>query len=77
MPRGVRVPGVGSLFDDAGKRSAFFAHVIAGGLLASATLFPTLARIAGGALMLAYAVSLHALWRCWRLPMTWQAPGPD
>lgn len=77
MPRGVRVPGVGSLFDDAGKRSAFFAHVIAGGLLASTTLFPTLARIAGGALMLAYAVSLHALWRCWRLSMTWQAPGPD
>ena len=76
VPRGVRVPGVGSLFDDAGKRHAFVAHVIAGGLLASATLVPPLARIAGGALILAYAVSLHALWRCWRLSARWQAHDP-
>ncbi len=76
MPRGVRVPGVGSLFDEAAKRRAFFIHVIACALLASATLVPALARIAGGALMLAYAVSLQALWRCWRLSATWQAHDP-
>ncbi|WP_447938208.1 hypothetical protein [Pseudoxanthomonas mexicana] len=75
-PRGVRVPGVGRLFDEAAKRRAFFAHVIACALLASATLVPPLARIAGGALILAYAVSLHALWRCWRLSARWQAHDP-
>ncbi|KRA45237.1 hypothetical protein [Pseudoxanthomonas sp. Root630] len=73
VPRGVRVPGVGTLFDEGGKRRALFAHVIAGGLLVSATLVPVLARIAGGTLVLAYAMSLHALWRCWRLSATWQA----
>ena len=76
VPRGVRVPGVGRLFDEAAKRRAFFSHVIAGALLASATLEPALAPIAGGALMLAYAVSLQALWRCWRLSVTWQAHDP-
>lgn len=77
MPRGIRVPGVGSLFDDAGKRHAFVAHVIAGGALVAAVSLPMLARIAGVLVLLAYAASLHALLRCWRLSMTWQAPGPD
>ena len=76
VPRGIRVPGVGSLFDDAHKRRAFLLHAIAGALLVVATLAPAVARLAGVALALAYAVSLHAQWRCWRQALTWQAGGP-
>lgn len=76
VPRGIRVPGVGSLFDDAYKRRAFLLHAIASALLVVATLVPTVARLAGVALALAYAVSLHAQWRCWRQAWTWQADGP-
>ncbi len=76
VPRGVRVPGVGSLFDETRKRRAFVIQAIAGGLLVAAVAMPALARIAGLVVTLAYAVSLHALLRCWRLSMTWQAPGP-
>lgn len=76
VPRGVRVPGVGSLFDETRKRRAFVIQAIAGGLLVAAVAMPALARIAGLVVTLAYAVSLHALLRCWRLSMTWQATGP-
>lgn len=75
VPRGIRVPGVGSLFDDAHKRRAFLLHAIAGALLVVATLAPAVARLAGVALALAYAVSLHAQWQCWRQAWTWQADG--
>jgi len=76
VPRGVRVPGVGSLFDETRKRRAFVIQAIAGALLVAAVAMPALARITGLVVTLAYAVSLHALLRCWRLSMTWQAPGP-
>ncbi|MBD9481322.1 hypothetical protein [Pseudoxanthomonas sp. PXM02] len=76
VPRGIRVPGVGSLFDEAGKQRAFVLHAIAGVLLVTATLAPVLARVAGVAMALAYAVSLHAQWRCWRQADGWQASGP-
>ena len=76
VPRGIRVPGVGSLFDEAGKQRAFVLHAISGVLLVTATLAPVLARVAGVAMALAYAVSLHAQWRCWRQADGWQASGP-
>lgn len=76
VPRGIRVPGVGSLFEEARKRRAFLLHAIAGALLVVATLAPAVARLAGIALALAYAVSLHAQWRCWRQAWTWQADSP-
>ncbi|WP_334178950.1 hypothetical protein [Pseudoxanthomonas sp.] len=75
IPRGIRVPGVGSLFVEARKRRAFLLHAVTGGLLIIAMLAPAFARLAGVALGLAYAVSLHAQWRCWRQAWTWQADG--
>lgn len=76
VPRGIRVPGVGSLFEEADKRRALLLHAIAGALVVVATLAPAVARLAGVALALAYAVSLHAKRRCWRQAWTWQADGP-
>ncbi len=72
VPRGIRVPGVGSLFEEADKRRAFAVHAIAGALLMMATLAPVLTRTAGFAVALAYSVSLHGQWRCWRQAATWQ-----
>ena len=72
VPRGIRVPGVGSLFEETDKRRAFAVHAIAGALLMMATLGPVLTRTAGFAVALAYAVSLHGQWRCWRQATTWQ-----
>ena len=40
VPRGLRVPGVGSLFAEADKRRAFAVHVIADLLLVMAALAP-------------------------------------
>lgn len=75
VPRGIRVPGVGSLFDDSGKRRALVLHLIAGGLLVAAVWWPSLARLAGVAMAVAYAVSLRAQWRCWRQSWSWRADG--
>lgn len=72
VPRGVRVPGVGSLFGDAERRRAFVLHAVAGALLVAAAFAPALARAAGLAIALAYAVSLHGQWRCWRQAATWR-----
>jgi hypothetical protein len=72
VPRGIRVPGVGSLFAEVDKRRAFAVHVIADLLLVMAALAPVMARTAGFAVALAYAVSLHGQWRCWRQAATWQ-----
>ena len=76
VPRGIRVPGVGSLFGDASKRCALAMHAIAAAALAVAIFEPALARVAGGALAAAYAASLSAQWRCWRQAWRWQAQGP-
>jgi hypothetical protein len=72
IPRGIRVPGVGSLFEEADKRRAFAVHVIADLLLVVAALAPVMARTAGFAIALAYAVSLHGQWHCWRQAATWR-----
>ncbi|HJS35829.1 MAG TPA: hypothetical protein VJ766_10080 [Pseudoxanthomonas sp.] len=72
VPRGMRVPGVGSLFAEADKRRAFAVHVIADLLLVMAALAPVMARTAGFAIALAYALSLHGQWRCWRQAATWR-----
>jgi len=66
VPRGMRVPGVGSLFPDAWKRRLLAMHAAASALLLAAVLFAPLSRIAGLALGAAYAASLFALARCWR-----------
>ena len=72
VPRGVRVPGVGSLFEEADRRRAFVLHAVAGAWLEAAAFAPALARSAGLAIALAYAVSLHGQWRCWRQAATWR-----
>ena len=72
VPRGVRVPGVGSLFEEADRRRAFVLHAVAGAWLVAAAFAPALARGAGLAIALAYAVSLHWQWRCWRQAATWR-----
>ena len=72
VPRGVRVPGVGSLFEEADRRRAFVVHAVAGAWLVAAAFAPALARSAGLAIALAYAVSLHGQWRCWRQAATWR-----
>ena len=72
VPRGVRVPGVGSLFEEADRRRAFVLHAVAGAWLVAAAFAPALARSAGLAIALAYAVSLHGQWRCWRQAATWR-----
>ena len=71
VPRGVRVPGVGSLFEEAYRRRAFVLHAVAGAWLVAAAFAPALARGAGLAIALAYAVSPHGQWRCWRQAVTW------
>lgn len=75
VPRGVRVPGVGSLFEEADRRRAFVLHVVAGAWLVAAAFAPALARSAGLAIALAYAVSLHGQWRCWRQAALWRRDG--
>ena len=75
VPRGVRVPGVGSLFEEADRRRAFVLHAVAGAWLEAAAFAPALARSAGLAIALAYAVSLHGQWRCWRQAATWRRAG--
>ena len=75
VPRGVRVPGVGSLFEEAYRRRAFVLHAVAGAWLVAAAFAPALARSAGLAIALAYAVSLHGQWRCWRQAATWRRAG--
>lgn len=75
VPRGVRVPGVGSLFEEADRRRAFVLHAVAGAWLVAAAFAPALARSAGLAIALAYAVSLHGQWRCWRQAATWRRAG--
>ena len=72
VPRGVRVPGVGSLFEEADRRRAFVLHAVAGAWLEAAAFAPALARSAGLAIALAYAVSLHGQWRCWRQAAMWR-----
>ena len=72
VPRGVRVPGVGSLFEEADRRRAFVLHAVAGAWLEAAAFAPALARSAGLAIALAYAVSLRGQWRCWRQAAMWR-----
>ena len=75
VPRGVRVPGVGSLFGEADRRRAFVLHAVAGALLVAAAFAPALARGAGLVIALAYAAILHGQWRCWRQATTWRHDG--
>ncbi len=71
VPRGVRVPGVGGLFEEADRRRAFVLHAVAGAWLVAAAFAPVLARSAGLGIALAYAMSLHGQWRCWRQAVMW------
>ncbi len=77
MPRGTRVPGVGSLFAESHKRRAWWLHAAAALALAAACLQPQLARAAGALVLLAWLHAAFALWRCWRSATAWQpAPSP-
>lgn len=66
VARGTRVPGVGSLFDEAAKRRVLHAHLLAAALLLPAVFAPAFSCIAGIVLAVAHALGLHAQWRCWR-----------
>ncbi|MGB3394555.1 MAG: hypothetical protein WA956_07540 [Stenotrophomonas sp.] len=66
VARGTRVPGVGSLFEEAAKRRVLYAHLLAAAVLLSAIFSPRFAGVAGIALALAHALGLHAQWCCWR-----------
>ena len=63
---------MGILFAEADKRRAFAVHVIAVLLLVMAALAPAVARTSGFVIALAYAVTLHGQWRCWRQAATWR-----
>lgn len=65
-PRGVRIPGTGTLLPEADKRRALIAHAAAAPLLACAVPYPALAHAAGLALLLAYALTFGCLLRCLR-----------
>lgn len=66
-PRGVRVPGVDRLLDDARKQWLLYLHLIAACLLLAALWQPpALARPAGAALALAWGASGWAVLDCWR-----------
>jgi len=70
-PRGTRVPGVGSLFDEQSKRRAWWLHTTAALALAGACILPVLARPAGLLVLLAWLYTLFALGRCWHSAMHW------
>ena len=71
LPRGVRVPGVGRLFDERHKRRVWWLHAAASLSLALACVLPGPARLAGALLLLAWLGAAWALWRCWRTASTW------
>ncbi len=71
LPRGVRVPGVGRLFDERHKRRVWWLHAAASLSLALACVLPGLARLAGALLLLAWLGAAWALWGCWRAASTW------
>ena len=79
-PRGVRVPGVGRLMEEAHKRRLWWLHVASGMLLLAALALPTLVPLAGLVLAAAHAATLHAVVRSWRDALHFQppagAPGP-
>lgn len=72
MPRGTRVPGVGSLFAGSHKRHAWWLHAATALALTAACLQPQLARGAGALVLLAWLHAAFALWRCWRSATAWQ-----
>lgn len=72
MPRGTRVPGVGSLFGESPKRHAWWLQVAAALALAAACLWPELARAAGALVLLAWLHAAFVLWHGWRSAMAWQ-----
>lgn len=76
MPRGTRVPGVGSLSGEPHKRRAWELHALAALALVAACLWPELARAAGALVLLAWLHAASALWRCWRSAMAWQPQAP-
>ena len=76
VARGSRVPGVGSLLDEAAKRRVLHAHLLAAAMLLAALFAPRFACVAGAALALAHALGLHAQWHCWRQVLRWPASAP-
>ncbi len=73
-PRGVRVPGVDRLFAESAKHRLWGLHLAAGLLLVASSWLPELARAAGTALAMAYALTLFAVLRCWREVRRFQPP---
>ena len=70
--RALRVPGVGSLFDERHKRRVWWLHAASSLSLTLACVLPGLARLAGALLLLAWLGAAWALWRCWRAASSWR-----
>ena len=70
VPRGTRIPGVGSLFPGPDKRRVWTLHVLASLATVAAVARPTIAGAAGIAMAWAYAATLRGAWRCWRTPLS-------
>ena len=70
VPRGTRIPGVGSLFPAPDKRRVWTLHVLASLATVAAVARPTIAGAAGIAMAWAYAATLRGAWRCWRTPLS-------
>lgn len=66
VPRGSRVPGVGSLLEPARKRRVLAACILAWALLVAALALPGLARAAGVCLAVAYGLAGWTVHACWR-----------
>ena len=60
-PRGVRIPGAGSLLPEHEKRMALMAHLIAAPVLCCAAWWPLMACVAGVLVLLAHGVTLACL----------------
>jgi hypothetical protein len=66
LPRGTRVPGVGSLLEPARKRRVLAACLLAWALLVAALAWPGLAGAAGVGLAVAYGMAGWTVHACWR-----------
>ncbi|KAF1709710.1 hypothetical protein CSC71_10735 [Pseudoxanthomonas sangjuensis] len=66
VPRGTRIPGVGSLLPEPGKKRLLVSHCLAATTLIVSVAYPPLARIAGLFVALAYVATFRSAWSGWR-----------
>lgn len=66
VPRGTRIPGVGSLFPESDKRWIWTLHLLASMATVAAVFHAAIAGAAGLLMAWAYAATLRGVWLCWR-----------